>query len=100
MIALIKEDSMAAQTPPTTIRSGESTEIPFIRSGRFIHHRELWFFKTREGVNYGPYDSRTECKYAYQEFIDIVSNQSDFSCLATDTPDLGSDWKVPKINFF
>jgi len=90
---------MADSHTEYSFRSGEQENQVFERSGRFYSIKGNWFFKTREDINYGPYISRTECKYAYQEFLDLVSSQSDLSSMPVDFCDVGSDWKVPKINF-
>lgn len=97
---------MASQQPPYVRRNNETSETAqFTRSGRFLCLDGRWFFKTREGLDYGPYASRTECKYAYAEFIDVVSNQNDFSNSVqnaqrqNDLYDSSSDFKMPKISF-
>lgn len=76
-------------------RSGENKD-DFTRSGRFFHQKGRWFFKTREGCDYGPYSSRTECKYAYSDFIDLVSNNNKLGSIPVEFNDDVS-WKVPKI---
>ncbi|TQV86577.1 DUF6316 family protein [Aliikangiella coralliicola] len=90
---------MADRLTAFTFRNGEKTTREFARSGRFYHSDGNWFFKTREGINYGPYSSRTECKYAYVEFLEVVSNKNELSSLPVDFGDTGSNWKVPKISF-
>ncbi|MGX5173487.1 DUF6316 family protein [Aliikangiella sp. IMCC44653] len=85
--------------PDYNSRSGESNVKEFPRSGRFFCTRGLWFFKTREGLDYGPYNSRTECKYAYNEFIEVVSTLSDISSEPTNFEEGETHWKMPKINF-
>ncbi len=91
---------MAAQLTPFVSRSGENLTKQYIRCGRFFHNDDLWYFKTREGVNYGPYESRTECKYAYEEFLEVVSDQKTLGGIAIDFRDTESNWKVPNIDFF
>ncbi len=90
---------MAAQLTPFVCRAGESATKQFIRCGRFFNHDNLWFFKTREGVDYGPYESRLECKYAYEEFLEIVSDQKSLGGIALDFNDTESNWKIPDIDF-
>lgn len=80
-------------------RNGENTVRAFSRTGRFFNQKGSWFFKTREGFDYGPYDSRTECRYAYDEFIDVVSTKSELGGLNVDFEDTCSNWKMPRINF-
>ncbi len=84
-----------------TSRVGESTSRQFIRSGRFFQTQGNWYFKTREGINYGPYTNKTECRYAYNEFIDVVSATNDLSSMPIDfdPPNDNGNWEVPKINF-
>ena len=79
-------------------RNGEENVKQFQRSGRFYTRMGHWYFKTREGIDYGPYESRTECRYAYNEFIDVVSNQSDLSAAPLDYQPSANGWKLPKIN--
>lgn len=80
-------------------RTGENTSRQFLRSGRFFQTQGNWFFKTREGIDYGPFTSKTECRYAYNEFLDLVSTQNDLGGIPIDFEDTGSQWTVPKINF-
>ena len=103
---------MAVQLTPIIRRSGESSNQSFVRCGRFIHRNSIWYFKTREGIDYGPVQSQTECKYAYEEFLDIVANQTDLHSVPIDfkgeelnfsqdqESPLDSDWKIPNISFF
>ncbi len=95
---------MATQT--TFIhRCNESSNKEFTRTGRFLTLNGCWFFKTREGFNYGPYANKTECRYAYDEFIEVVSNQVEFDKVSLEfetpapTDSRSQGWKVPKINF-
>ena len=90
---------MANRAPEYRARSGETTTQQFARSGRFFYQEGCWFFKTREGLDYGPYASKTECRYAYEEFIDVVSTSNDLGGIPVDFEDSTSDWKVPKIKF-
>ena len=80
-------------------RCNEDAKTEFDRTGRFFSRKGSWFFKTREAVDYGPYHSRVECRYAYNEFIDIVANSKDLPTESFDYQDDSSDWKLPKINF-
>lgn len=90
---------MATTQPAYKKRSGENSTCEFTRSGRFYCQQGNWYFKTREGLNYGPYSSRTECKYAYDEFIDVVSGPNDLGGIPVDFDSGESDFKIPKINF-
>lgn len=80
-------------------RNGEAGMPEFTRSGRFYCVNNNWFFKTREGLNYGPYSSKTECRYAYDEFIDVVSASNELGGIPVDFDDTSTSWTVPKINF-
>lgn len=82
-------------------RNNESPSQFFDRSGRFFCKNGSWFFKTREAIDYGPYKSRVECRYAYNEFIELVSESAStsFSSDTYDYQDLSSNWTAPKINF-
>ena len=80
-------------------RNNEPTEGSFDRSGRFFCRKGSWFFKTREAVDYGPFESRIECRYAYNEFIDVVSDSNNFPSDTFDYQDTSSNWQPPKINF-
>jgi len=82
-------------------RSNEEQHGVFKRSGRFYCRDGSWFFKTREAINYGPYESKTECRYAYNEFIEVVSDTSDLPLQSEsfDYQDTNSNWQPPKINF-
>lgn len=79
-------------------RNGENKK-QFSRSGRFFHQKGQWFFKTREGCHYGPYTNRTECKYAYSDFISMVSSNSQLGAISVGFDDEKSQWKIPNIDF-
>ena len=80
-------------------RDGESNINQFTRTGRFFTRSRHWYFKTREGLDYGPFESRTECRYAFNEFLDVVSNQSALITEPLDYESSSTEWKMPKINF-
>ncbi|WP_196137440.1 DUF6316 family protein [Aliikangiella sp. G2MR2-5] len=84
-------------------RNGEPEAHEFSRSGRFFKNNGYWFFKTREGVDYGPYSDRVECRYAYNEFIEMVSSHIELGSVPIDFGETESekarDWRVPKIDF-
>lgn len=88
---------MKETTRNFTCRTGENSQ-QFVRSGRFYQQNGHWFFKTREGCDYGPYSSRTECKYAYTDFIDMVAGSEQLGAIPIDFNDEKIKWKVPKIN--
>lgn len=68
-------------TPQYEPRSEDERIQQHDRSGRFVVTNGNWFFKTREGIDYGPYASRIECKYAYSDFIDIVSAKNSLGAI-------------------
>ncbi|WP_144393504.1 DUF6316 family protein [Pleionea sediminis] len=42
------------------------------RSSRFIQQNSQWFFKTREGEIYGPYESKEEISDAVDFYIALM----------------------------
>ncbi len=80
-------------------RNDEKTDGFYDRSGRFFCRKGSWFFKTREAIDYGPYQNRVECRYAYNEFIDVVADTQGFSGASFDYQDITSNWIPPKISF-
>jgi len=60
-------------------RSGESGTVP-VRHNRFFQQHDYWYYRTREGIDIGPFDSQEEARRGVQEFIDYVVNHNpDFS---------------------
>ncbi len=53
------------------LRKGESGGIPF-RTGRFFTVDSKWFFTAREGINYGPYNSKYDAEVNLEFFINNV----------------------------
>lgn len=80
-------------------RKSEETTGAYDRSGRFYCKKGSWFFKTREEIDYGPYETRVECRYAYNEFIDVVSSAAIMTPNNIDYQDSDSNWQLPKIKF-
>ncbi len=52
-------------------RAGEHGNIP-TRSGRFHQKAGYWYYSTREGVDIGPFDSRTDAEVGVGEFVDFI----------------------------
>jgi len=50
------------------LRKGESGVIPF-RSGRFFNVDTKWYFASREGTDYGPFDSKYDAEVSLDVFI-------------------------------
>lgn len=53
-------------------RQGEY-EKAWFRSNRFYNVKGAWYFTTREGVDYGPFDSQREAVEALQGYIEKPS---------------------------
>lgn len=54
-------------------RHGETGNIPF-RSGRIFNVGMQWYFATREGVDHGPYNDKTDAEAELTLFIrDVVT---------------------------
>lgn len=56
----------------TDNRAGENGAVP-TRHNRFFCHRQYWYFKTREGANFGPYESHRQAQRGLKDFIDFIS---------------------------
>jgi hypothetical protein len=80
-------------------RKNEESTGAYDRCGRFYCKKGSWFFKTREAIDYGPYQTRVECRYAYNEFIEVVSSPEIMTPNNSDYHDTQSDWQSPKISF-
>ncbi len=55
------------------LRKGESGVIPF-RTGRFFTVETKWYFASREGIDYGPFDSKQQAEVSLDVFIQSVIN--------------------------
>ena len=53
---------------PIKAREGENKESWF-RCNRFYNLKGNWFFSTREGVDFGPFESKAEAEGELQAFI-------------------------------
>ncbi len=42
------------------------------QSSRFFEKDEYWYYRTREGVNIGPFDSLSEAELGASDFIDFI----------------------------
>jgi hypothetical protein len=56
-------------------RSGESGSLPN-RQNRFFQQYDYWYYRTREGIDIGPFDTKAEAERGVNEFIDYVVNQN------------------------
>ena len=54
------------------LRNGE-TGIEPARSERFFQRDSYWYYSTREGVDIGPYDTRTGAARGCAQFIDYMA---------------------------
>ena len=52
-------------------RSGENGAEPN-RHNRLFEDNGYWYYKTREGVNIGPFDTSGEAELGVSEFIDFI----------------------------
>ena len=52
-------------------RTGESLDLPS-RSDRLFKVDDYWYYKTREGVDIGPFDSASEAQTGVSDFIDFI----------------------------
>lgn len=52
-------------------RIGENGEHPD-RSQRFFQKEDYWYYRTREGVEIGPFDSLNEAETGASDFIDFI----------------------------
>ncbi|HEX7762875.1 MAG TPA: DUF6316 family protein [Cellvibrio sp.] len=55
----------------TANRAGEQGSVP-TRQGRYIQKEGYWYYTTREGVDIGPFDSRTDAEVGVGEFIEFI----------------------------
>ena len=56
-------------------RSGESGSVP-VRHSRIFQKYDYWYYRTREGIEIGPFDTMAEAQQGVTEFIDYVVNQN------------------------
>ena len=54
------------------IRLGEQGSEPESRSSRYFEKDGYWYYRTREGVNIGPFDTIGEAELGASEFIDFI----------------------------
>lgn len=52
-----------------TNRAGENGRTPF-RTGRFFNVGTNWYFATREAIDQGPYNSKSEAESALTKYIE------------------------------
>lgn len=55
----------------TLKRIGEQGQVPE-RNERFFKKEDYWYYKTREGVAIGPFDSLNEARTGASEFVDFI----------------------------
>lgn len=53
-------------------RAGENGPVP-TRHNRFFCQHQYWYFKTREGADFGPYETHKQAQRGLQDFIDFIS---------------------------
>lgn len=52
-------------------RNGETTQRS-VRSDRFFEQESYWYFRTREGLDIGPFDTESEAKAGLNGFIGFL----------------------------
>ena len=57
----------------TCNRTGENGNAPS-RSNRLFQQESYWYYRTREGVAIGPFDSRDEAEVGVNDFVDFMSH--------------------------
>ncbi|MDH5180238.1 MAG: DUF6316 family protein [Gammaproteobacteria bacterium] len=50
-------------------RKGEKGPIPY-RTGRFFSADSMWYFASREGIDHGPFPSRTLAVDALKRYLE------------------------------
>lgn len=56
-------------------RAGENNYAWF-RSNRFYIVKDFWYFSTREGVDFGPFENQNEAQEALQSYIEKMNTAS------------------------
>lgn len=59
-------------------RQGENAQAWF-RSNRFYNVKGNWYFSTREGVDFGPFDNQQEASDALKHYIQRSSGLTQHS---------------------
>lgn len=62
---------MDEQRNNSNLRAGES-KTHSIRSERFFHQENYWYFRTREGLDIGPFDQRQDAEAGLRGFINFL----------------------------
>jgi len=52
-------------------RAGEQGSAPE-RASRFFERDNYWYYRTREGLTFGPFDTRSDATQGASEFIDFI----------------------------
>lgn len=52
-------------------RHGEA-KIALIRSDRFFQQEAYWYFRTREGLDIGPFDSKEDAETGFNSFLGFL----------------------------
>ena len=53
-------------------RKGENGDLPN-RSDRLFTQHNYWYFRTREGMDIGPYDSKNDATNGINSFLDFLN---------------------------
>jgi hypothetical protein len=54
------------------LRAGELGQPPIFRSNRFFAQENYWYFRTREGLDIGPFDSLSYAKEGLNGFLSFL----------------------------
>ncbi|MEM9102426.1 MAG: DUF6316 family protein [Pseudomonadota bacterium] len=51
------------------MRDSDNVKNHFFRSNRFFSKEQEWYFRTREGIDCGPFDSHEEAELMLKAFL-------------------------------
>ncbi|NKC01406.1 MAG: hypothetical protein GKR90_23310 [Pseudomonadales bacterium] len=63
------------QSPP--VRKNEEVQTWFRSDRVFLHEAGNWYFRTREGIEIGPYDTRFEAEIEAGLLIELLQKAGD-----------------------
>ena len=58
----------------STYRQGNKLESNKPRSTRFEYREGEWFFRTREGIELGPFESHAEAAVSLNEYLEFIGS--------------------------
>ncbi|HBX35823.1 DUF6316 family protein [Pseudohongiella sp. SYSU M77423] len=78
-LATDKTESAASGTT-SSVRAGDRVSVEHARTDRLFSKSGLWYFRTREGKDVGPFRYRTEAELMLTRFIqDLAAQQQPVS---------------------